>query len=358
MRIRRAGLGLLSIAAVLAVGLSSCVIPSAGPDATATYRVAAERIDNINQNEYTAVLGNISSPIGSLTCPRTVLANIAGVNCYDEPYLLNLAFQFTLGKPDTVRTWVVEDYRGVLQGGGVTTAGLICEFTDGRQKSTYTVPGLGGFSINGPTGPTSCPIPAKQGVTTFTVRPYDIYDAVTEGIEVVGVVQLTMESDALIALGGPLQLINTISTAAAPVLRQLNTNLNLPEADSLEQFIRSQIGNILNASLGVVADIFGGWGNRDDIISISPQVFFPMTGTLADLMRPVLGDLQLEPFTYDFTWRGIKVVDLALPTKVGILEDQTFDLDHVADSQLIDPLDWLLDRGITHYRTAHRISRA
>ena len=161
--------------------LTACVPTSTSGGAR--YEVVARRIENLNQNEWSSP-GDITVPlVGSINCPRWVLGNVPGFNCFDEPYILNLAFQFTIGKPETVRTWVVHDYHFVTSGGGITGAGIICEFTDGKQSTLYDLGFLGSFRIHGPSNPTSCDIPPRQGVVGFSVAEPDLYEAITEGIE-------------------------------------------------------------------------------------------------------------------------------------------------------------------------------
>lgn len=335
---------LLVGATLLTAGLASCV-PSAGDSGTPTHAVTATRIRNVDQNEFSGVFG-------AGGCPQDWLTNLHGFNCYDEPYLMTLAFQFTIGKPDTVRTWMVHDYTGTDQGGGITTAGIICGFTDGRQSIDW-----GLFTLYGPKNPTQCDVPARQGRVEFTTQPFDLYEAFTTGIEIAGYVQLTMESDAWFNTGGPLRMIRSVQTIVTDTLRQLNTDVNLPHADSLTTFITAYLEEIIVGGLSGVSNYVEGLGNRDDIISIVPSLFIPATGELANLLRPLFDELRLEPFTYTFESGGVKVIDLAFPTRIGLLEPQQYTLVNEIDAGVSDPLGWLLEGGSTRYDIDYEVTR-
>ena len=96
-RSRRPGMLLAALFALTSSGLMAMACTPPTSTATPTgFRLAATRVTDVDQNEYTSLLGSL---VGPLTCPQYILTNVVGINCYDEPYTVQVAFTVAIARP-------------------------------------------------------------------------------------------------------------------------------------------------------------------------------------------------------------------------------------------------------------------
>ncbi len=347
----------LAVATFGLVGVA-CTTPTSTATPTG-FRLAATRVVDVDQNEYTSLLGSL---VGPLTCPQYILTNVVGVNCYDEPYTVQVGFTVAIARPNSAQVWVVDDYKPVVNG-NFFGQGVACSMTDGRQRTFVGTPQIGpippiGFYVNGPSGPTGCNVPAAMGAVDFTgsraVAPVDILDIVAGApLKLAGTIQLTFEADSLVPAGGPIIMANGVAALFKDALNQFVASGQIPSADALPAFIQSQVTNLATVIAGFVLDGVTGLGNGDDLLSITPQIFVGVKGTLANLTRAVFGFLNLEGKING------NLAGIGLRIKTGVLEPQTFTVQHDAQTTLLNLTGALgLDSPTTRWVTDHAITRA
>lgn len=280
-----------AVAALLAVGvpIAAGCAPEVGapaPPPVERFRVAATTFHNVNQNEF---VGNF--------------------NEFDEPYLLQVGFSVKLGVPNSATAFTVEDYPNE-----------ICRSGDGIPQ-----PGLGHKDHS---GPTVCAIPAAQGrVDLPAVQRLDVVDvlAKTAPLQIQGVLSIAMEADGIFN-GGPGVQLNAIRDEIRSMLNSTVAAGTVPATkEALRDLVKNVVGNALQFIGGRALDFLLGFGNADDRIGFGATFLVGARGTLADLLRPVLGNISLD------TTLG----NDSLKARTGVLEPQTYSIAYHGDASRI-----------------------
>lgn len=281
----------------------ACVPPATTPPPTELFRVSATTFHNVHQNEFTAVL-----------------------NETDEPYVLQLGFSVKLGVANSASVFTVEDYPNE-----------ICKSGDGIPQ-----PGL--LNKDHP-GPTSCTVPAAQGrVDLPGVQRLDVADVIakTAPLQVQGVLTIAMEADGLFN-GGPGVQLNAVRDGLRDILNSTLAAGTVPSTGpAIRDLVKSLIGNALQFLGGRALDFITGFGNSDDRIGFGISVFVGAKGTLADLLRPVLGAVAIDTALGNDSLRG----------RTAVLEPQTYSLDYHGDASVIGNL----FGGDTDYRYDYAVT--
>ena len=268
---------------------ASCTPPTIPAPPSENFRLTAVTHHNLNQNEFTTVINEL-----------------------DEPYLLQVGFSVKLGVPGSATTFSVEDYPHE-----------ICQSGDGIPQ-----PGILHADHH---GPTSCAVPTAQGrVSLPPVQRLDVIDvlAQTAPLQIEGAVTIAMEEDQLIPIG-PLTQLHAIEDALKTILNDTVAAGTVPTTqDALRDLIRSVIGDALQFIGGQALSFLGGFGNRDDRIGVGATFLVGARGTLANILRPLLGNVAV----------ATTVAGTSLKARSGVLEPQTFSLDYHADSGAIGNL--------------------
>lgn len=286
---RQRRLGTALVAATVTLALTSACVPETAPaPAAERFRVNATTFRNLNQNEFTAF-----------------------VNETDEPYVLQLGFSVKLGVANSATVFTVEDYPNE-----------ICKSGDGKPQA--------GLARDHP-GPTSCTVPSAQGrVDLPDVRRLDVVDVLTNTapLQIQGGLTVAMEADGLFN-GGPGVQLNAIRDGLRDILNDTIAAGTVPSTGpQIRDLVKDLIGDALQFFGGRALDFISGFGNSDDRIGFGFSVFVGAKGTLADLLRPVLGGVVID------TTLG----NDSLRARTGVLEPQNYSLDYHGDASVIGNL--------------------
>lgn len=276
----------VSLAFAVAVAASACTAASPGGPRPERFRLTATTFHDINQNEF-----------------------LFPADRFDEPYVMQVGFDVSVGVANSASTFLVEDYPHE-----------ICKAGDGQVRP---------FPLPDHPGPTSCAVPAAQGRVDLPAVPrLDVLDVLgrTAALHLVGAVTVAMEEDQLIPVG-PLVQLRSIQDALELGLNEIAAAGNVPDTEAeLKEFTRAIIREVVSYIGGRAIGFLAGFGNGDDRIGIGATVLVAAKGTLATLLRPALGNVTA----------ATEVAGTSITARTGVLEPQTFSIDFHADAGVFD----------------------
>jgi hypothetical protein len=270
---RRAGV-LVSLLAAISLVAVACIQP-APTSGWPSFTFKATSVTAADQTEYTPLFWNC----------------VTG-NCYDEPYLVNIAFRVKIGKPNSASAWVVDSR-------GASPEPTVCKTANQQSNGEYCDNGSETEALA---------ITAQQAQVTFgNVSRFDVADLLNTNnkLEVVGVWTWAMEEDLMPNL--------TPGSLASIIQSALNSTLatgSVPnDPNLLAQLIVDNIGDAIAIGGSSLLNALSGFlfGLGDDVLSSKMYVYVGSTGTLAGIINAA--SVNLAGFNADLASVGIPNVD-------------------------------------------------
>jgi hypothetical protein len=190
---------------------------------------------------------------------RTFGLCVAIPNCDDEPYLLQVAFQVTIGQANSAQTWVVKG---------------------------DTLPSTGEGSSRALTGNQGAPV-------NFSVKPLDILDVfnTSNKLTVFGTYTWAAEEDTINSLTTG---ANGIASTFKDILNSLLAAKSLPsDANGIVNLVLDALFNNIGSLFKVIASNIPCLGLCDDVLGGAVYVGIGAGGTLGSAINSVLAGVTV-----------------------------------------------------------------
>lgn len=299
--VRRRAAGAIALLSAFGLVAAACAPPPPSRD----FNFRADQVTVVQQNDPYSTF----DLFGQTFCALTEVLD----GCYDEPYLINIWFQFTIGEPGSARAGVVS-----TRAGSSSRLPAVCSV---QFQAPNGICPAGSETLSLPSGTSA----RTGGTVSFGAMPRpDVLDLANGApITVAGVWTWAMEQD-LIAVSGPNQLAAVLRTALNAVV---DGEVFGGDPDALVQFVVDLLGDAIALGGGALLNAITSQLGGDDLLGSRMYIFLGSSGLLASVVDNVVPNL--DGFNLGISSAGIPdVLGISInSTSSRSFRNQVFDRD-------------------------------